>query len=90
MGGAAWTAWGDNGVGLPRLGFSFGISFVCDEIGYSMLVRRSGSTPSSDHSGDGISIGISLDHTLIMSFWYIFLVEPSRAKFARRLSSFSY
>ena len=48
-----------------------------DEVGCSMLVRFSGSTPSLDHSFDGISIGISLDHTLVISFWYVLLVEPS-------------
>ena len=42
-----------------------------------MLVRLSGSTPSLDHSFDGISIGISLDHTQVISFWYVLLVEPS-------------
>ena len=42
-----------------------------------MLVRLSGSTPSLDHSFDGISIGISLDHTLAISLWYVLLVEPS-------------
>ena len=58
-------------------GVSFGISFVLDKVGCSMLVRPSGSTPSLDHSLDGISIGISLDHTLVISFWYVLLVEPS-------------
>ena len=58
-------------------GVSFGISFVLDEVGCSMLVLFSGSTPSLDHSFDVISSGISLDHTLAISFWYVLLVEPS-------------
>ena len=58
-------------------GVSFEISFVLDDSGCSMLVRLSGSTPKLDHSFDGIYIGISLDHTLVISFWYVLLVEPS-------------
>ena len=74
-----WLRWGgltyDGAISFN--GVSFGISFVLDEVGCSMLVRFSGSTPSLDHSFDGISIGISLDHTLAISFWYVLLVEPS-------------
>ena len=74
-----WPRWGglayDGAISFN--GVSFGISFVLDKDGCSMLVRPSGSTPSLDHSLDGISIGISLDHTLVISFWYVLLVEPS-------------
>ena len=77
--GMGWPRWGglayDGAISFN--GVSFGISFVLDEVGCSMLVRFSGSTPSLDHSFDGISIGISLDHTLAISFWYVLLVEPS-------------
>ena len=81
----AMTGWvGHVGVGWHMMelfhlinGVSSGISFVLDEVGCSMLVRFSGSTPSLDHSFDGISIGISLDHTLAISFRYVLLVEPS-------------
>ena len=52
-------------------------SFELDEVGCSMLVRFSGSTPSLDHSFDEILIGISLNHTLVISFCYVLLVEPS-------------
>ena len=77
--GTGWSHWGglayDGAISFN--GVSFGISFVLDKDGCSMLVRPSGSTPSLDHSLDGISIGISLDHTLVISFWYVLLVEPS-------------
>ena len=77
--GTGWSRWGglayDGAISFN--GVSFGISFVLDEVGCSMLVRPSGSTPSLDHSLDGISIGISLYHTLAISFWYVLLVEPS-------------
>ena len=77
--GTGWSRWGglayDGAISFN--GVSFGISFVLDEVGCSMLVCFSGSTPSLDHSFDGISIGISLDHTLAISFWYVLLVEPS-------------
>ena len=54
----AMTGWvGHVGVGWHMMelfhlikGVSFGISFVLDEVGCSMLVRPSGSTPSLDHS----------------------------------------
>ena len=73
--GHVGAGWHDEAISFN--GVSLGISFVLDKIGCSMLVRLSGSTPSLDHSFDGISIGISLDHTLAISFWYVLLVEPS-------------
>ena len=77
--GMGWPRWGglayDGAISCNAV--SLGVSFVLDEVGCSMLVRFSGSTPSLDHSFDGISIGISLDHTLAISFWYVLLVEPS-------------
>ena len=73
--GHVGVGWHDEAISFN--GVSLGISFVLDKIGCSMLVRLSGSTPSLDHSFDGISIGISLDHTLAISFWYVLLVEPS-------------
>ena len=73
--GHVGVGWHDEAISFN--GVSLGISFVLDKIGCSMLVRLSGSTPSLDHSFDGISIGISLDHTLVISFWYVLLVEPS-------------
>ena len=76
MGSPRWGGLAYDGV-VSFNGVSFGISFVLGEVGCSMLVHLSGSTPSLDHSFDGISIGISLDHTLVISFWYVLLVEPS-------------
>ena len=73
--GHVGVGWHDEAISFN--GVSLGISFVLDKIGCSMLVRLSGSTPSLDHSFDGISVGISLDHTLAISFWYVLLVEPS-------------
>ena len=73
--GHVGVGWHDEAISFN--GVSLGISFVLDKIGCSMLVRLSGSTLSLDHSFDGISIGISLDHTLAISFWYVLLVEPS-------------
>ena len=66
-------------AGWPRLGKLVAIGLdglaITGWVGHD--VRISGSTPSLDHSLDGISIGISLDHMLVNSFWYVFLVEPS-------------
>ena len=76
MGWPRWDGLAYDGA-ISFNGVSLGISFVLDEVGCSMLVRFSGSTPSLDHSFDGNSIGTSLDHTLVISFSYVLLVEPS-------------